>query len=356
MNPRITLHPYNLPLKSAWPGRTQKQLRMRCGWILRLHAGGYIGTGDCAPLESAGTESFAQARQLLETWRARPPENLLEQLSRLEPLRRHRPAACHALETAILDILARQAGQPLRALLQQTTSSRFQVNHMSGDACCADIPSSTEQGYRVVKLKLGIREAQEEVHCLRMICQKLPAGVLLRLDANGAWPADSAKRVLEQLEGLAVESVEEPLANADLEALCQLQENTSVPLALDESLSRLPFDEVLDSNLPRLILKPAVQGGLSHSYHMTELAVQSGKQCVVTSVVESAVGIHAAAQLAAAVDALCPGLAHGLATSTWLQKDVASPPRIEAGCMHLSSNPGLGFNERIPLPVQDPFP
>jgi o-succinylbenzoate synthase len=355
MKPRITLHPYRLPLTGAWPGSRQENLQLRRGWIIQLYAEQVRGMGDCAPMGGTGTESFPEAETLLKTWCNRPATDLHELLSGLEGLRASRPAACHALETAILDILARQSGRSLRELLCPTASSRILVNDMAGDACSADPAHSTENGYRIIKLKLGNKDAEEEINCLQKFCRALPAGIKLRLDANGAWQQDTASRVLEKLEGLPVESLEEPLTSADLDTLGHLQESTSVPLALDESLSRFPFDEVLDSNLPRLVIKPAVQGGLMHSYHLAERAAAAGKQCIVTSVVESAVGVHAACQLAAAMDRLFPGLAHGLATSTWLQKDIASPPQLEAGFILLSRSPGLGVDECFPFPVQSSF-
>jgi L-alanine-DL-glutamate epimerase-like enolase superfamily enzyme len=197
---------------------------------------------------------------------------------------------------------------------------------------------------------------EEEIFCLRQLCCQLRPGMRLRLDANGAWDYDAARRFIDALAGLPVESLEEPLQTGSLETLSRLQEQTPVALALDESLGYLRFKEVLDSNIRRLVLKPAVLGGIAHGFRMAEEARAVGKQCVVTTVVESAIGVHAACQLAAAVDSLNPGLAHGLATSSWLQKDVASPPVIEAGCIHLSNTPGLGIYERISLPVQDSLP
>jgi L-alanine-DL-glutamate epimerase-like enolase superfamily enzyme len=63
-------------------------------------------------------------------------------------------------------------------------------------------------------------------------------------------------------------------------------------------------------------------------------------QCVVTSSIDSACGVLAAAHLAAALD---NGLAHGLATSSWLTADTGTPPTITNGRLALPDTPGLGF-------------
>jgi len=351
---QIQLHPYRLPLVFPWPGRSRQAVRQRQGWIVRLQWNGLRGWGDCAPFPSMGTETREQAEAFLSRWRPAATGSIANTLLDPHITGHSHPAAHHALETALLDILTRQQDIPLRRWLTEEAADRIGVNAMAGSACHQGINDTAEQGYRIIKLKIGQQPVENEIHCLRTLCRNLPPGIRLRLDANGAWSCKTAEKLIHSLEGLPIESLEEPLASPDLDDLGRLQNETGIPLALDESLKHLPFDEVLDSKLPRLVIKPALQGGLQHGYRMATMAAAAGKECVVTSLVESAVGIHAAAQLAAAVDSLSPGLAHGLATSGWLQKDVARPPPIEAGFMYLSSSPGLGIDEVFPSPIQNP--
>ncbi len=355
MNIRIQILPYCLPMQSPWPGRARNRFRQRKGWILALRTEALRGWGDCAPLPAMGTESHGDAEKFLAGWQGCRTSGIESLLDDLSTARNTHPAASHALETALLDMLARQQGIPLGQWLTKKAVNRVCVNAMAGGACQQGAKAATRQGYRVIKLKMGQQPVEKEIPCLLALCQTLPPGIRLRLDANGAWSCETAEKLIHALEGLPVESLEEPLASPDLEQLGRLQNQTALPLALDESLKYLPFDEVLDSPLPRLVIKPALQGGLRRSYRMAEMAAAAGKECVVTSLVESAIGIHAAAQLAAAVDSLLPGLAHGLATSAWLQKDVARPPRIEAGFMHLPNSPGLGIHEVFSSQVQSPF-
>ncbi|BAO43556.1 o-succinylbenzoate synthase [Thiolapillus brandeum] len=356
MNIPIHHQHYALPLIADWPGRRQGQLPIRHGWILQAGRGPLRGLGDCAPLAGSGTESAQETQAILEQWTRKKfpdPDSLLNEAARC---RANFPAASHALECAALDILAQEIGKPLRFLLSPGASNCIEANSISGTACLDELDTAVAQGFHIVKIKAGHRPMEEEILCLRQLSSRLQPGMRLRLDANGAWDYDTARRFINGLEGLPIESLEEPLQTGSLEALSRLQEQTPVPLALDESLGHLHFQEVLDSNIRRLVLKPTVLGGIRSGFKMAERARVVGKQCVVTTTLESAIGVHAACQLAAAVDSLNPGLAHGLATSSWLQKDVASPPVIEAGCLHLSSIPGLGIHERISLPVQGSLP
>ncbi|MDH5485686.1 MAG: o-succinylbenzoate synthase, partial [Gammaproteobacteria bacterium] len=64
-------------------------------------------------------------------------------------------------------------------------------------------------------------------------------------------------------------------------------------------------------------------------------ARKAGMGVVVTSTIDSAVGVWAATHLAAALGKKCEPVAHGLATSHWLASDVAEPPAIREGLIHL---------------------
>jgi len=357
MNIRIQHQRYALPLIAGWPGRRQGGLRVREGWIVKVAGQHFHGLGDCAPLPGTGTETAHEAQALLEEWTTKTVPDIGSLLEETTRYRTDFPAACHALECAVLDLLAQQTGQPLRQLLSPAASSEIETNNLAGTACQSKVDTAARYGFHVVKIKTGHCEMEEELHCLQLLCHQLPTGMRLRLDANGAWDYDTARHFIDGLAGLPIESLEEPLRGGSLENLSRLQEHTPLPLALDESLKHLPFQEALDSNIRQLVLKPVVAGGLRHSFNLARQICESGKNCVVTTVLESAIGVYATCQLAAAVDSLIPDMIHGLATSAWLQKDVVTPPVIEAGCIHLTSTPGIGIHrhERLSLPVQSSF-
>jgi L-alanine-DL-glutamate epimerase-like enolase superfamily enzyme len=135
--------------------------------------------------------------------------------------------------------------------------------------------------------------------------------------------------------------LEEPLARPDLFRLAALQQQTAIALALDESLPKLGLAQVSATPaVRRLVLKPMLLGGPHAVLAWARQAHEQGMACVVTTTLDSAVGILAAAHLAAA---LGNGLHHGLATSSWLERDVGHAPRVSGGMMRLGAQPGLGF-------------
>ena len=342
----IRCNSYSLPLASAWPGARNSRLVRREGWVVCIRDNHTVGYGDCAPFFSAGTESTAEAHALLQQFSRRAWSSTQTLLVELEQQRHSHPAACHGLETATLDLHSRNTGVPLRKLFSSSASNQILVNAMSGSACQENALEAWNQGFTIIKLKIGQQELQEEICCLKNLSTRLAPEIRLRLDANGSWNQDEARYFLDAIAELPIESLEEPLHNPNLAEFALLQSQTPITLALDESIRQMNQRELLATpDIRRLVLKPGVQGGLRYSYSLAEKATAVGKECVITSLVDSAVGVHAACQLAAAVDALSPGLAHGLATSSWLCKDVARPPEIKAGCIFLPNTPGLGTNE-----------
>jgi L-alanine-DL-glutamate epimerase-like enolase superfamily enzyme len=202
-----------------------------------------------------------------------------------------------------------------------------------------------EQGFRVIKLKLGTAPWPEERARLGRALARLPASAALRLDANGAWQADQAAAAVADLArmdgGLGrIESLEEPLQRPDDRLLASLQAAAPFPLALDESLARrTPLDP---QRLPvrRLVLKPPVLGGLRATLDLALRALAAEREVVLTSLVESAAGLWTTAQLAAAIPS---ALAHGLDTADWLREDLGTPPRPADGWIALPDSAGSGF-------------
>ena len=159
---------------------------------------------------------------------------------------------------------------------------------------------------------------------------------------------EEAEAFIDAIQGLPIESLEEPLAEPDLPGLSALQARADFPLALDESLSRFPVD-VLLSRKPaaRLVLKPMLLGGLLPALALARKAQGVGLQSVVTGTVDSAVGTWAGVHLAAAVETHGNGLCHGLATSRWLVQDIAEPPDIHAGKILVRDHAGLGIQPTL---------
>jgi o-succinylbenzoate synthase len=260
------------------------------------------------------------------------------------------PAADYALDCALSDLASRLAGVSLRRWLEVRAGDSVPVNGALGplmETTPGDLARDARRSYRVLKLKLGVAPPDQELQHLTGLARTLPDGLSLRLDANGAWDPNTATRVIQALADLPIEGLEEPLRRPDWPTLARLQSLAPFPLALDESLPRL-VHTLNPTSLPvrRVILKPAVIGGLHRTLTLSRRLQTAGIEVVVTSLIESAAGLWPTTQLAAAIGSTIP---HGLATADWLAQDLGPPPRPRHGTIQLTDSMGSGFT-----PYQSP--
>jgi o-succinylbenzoate synthase len=341
---RLELTPYRLPLNRPWQS-ARGLMGERAGWLVCAHSGGLRGYGDCAPLAAAGTETPQRALAALEVWRrATTGQSLGRAVALVSADRSPAPAARFAVESALLDLAARFAGTPLRRWLDPRAADRVRVNAALGALAGVSpelLHASCAAGFGVLKVKVGLGDPGEELDALAGLARQLPRGAVLRLDANGAWSLEEALRVVGGLNLLPVESLEEPLRDPRPASLRRLQSIARFPIALDETLHGPGGNIASDGGaVRRVVLKPAVLGGLCRTLRFARMARARGVQVVVTSLVETAAGIWPTLQLAAALPST---LAHGLATSGWLDRDLGAPPLVNGGCIVLPGRPGSGF-------------
>ena len=139
----------------------------------------------------------------------------------------------------------------------------------------------------------------------------------VRVDANGAWSVDEAEKALHALGQFDLEYAEQPVA--DLEDMALLRRRVDVRLAADESVRRAE-DPARVAGLEAadiVVLKVQPIGGVRRCL---EVAAACGLPVVVSSAVETSVGIAAGVALAAALPEL--PFACGLGTLTLLDGDV----------------------------------
>ncbi|ADC61572.1 o-succinylbenzoate synthase [Allochromatium vinosum] len=358
--------PYELPLRHAW-NSARGGFAQRCGWLVWVEADGLTGYGDCAPLPAAGTETHEAAGAALARLTASlPGQDVATGLAALDADgdTSETPAARFALECALTDLASRHQGLSLRDWLAPDSApiARISVNAMLGPLGTVrgeDLVTRHAQGFRVLKLKVGVETPASDLDALIALMRPPLVGagldVGLRLDANGAWSFDQARRLIERLIQLRlpIESIEEPLTEPTPERLAALQALAPFPLALDESLparfathdtSRLAGTDPAQFGVRRLVLKPAALGGLRRTLELARRAQAAGIEVVVTSLVESAAGLWPTAQLAGAIASPIP---QGLATADWLAADLGRAPRPCAGRLELPDRSGSGF---VPWP------
>jgi O-succinylbenzoate synthase len=207
-------------------------------------------------------------------------------------------------------------------------------------------------GCRTAKVKVAERGQAEADDIARVEAVRDAIGPdgRVRVDANGGWDVDTAARMLRRLNAFGLEYAEQPCATlAELAALRALVE---VPLAADESIRKAsdPMKVRAAGAADIVVLKVAPLGGVRAAL---QIADACGLPVVVSSAVDSSVGLAAGVALAAALPELDYDC--GLATMSLLTADVTSDP-LAAVHGALPVRPAVVAPERLAAVETDPAP
>lgn len=182
-------------------------------------------------------------------------------------------------------------------------------------------------GCRTAKVKVAEpgQDAAVEADRLAAVRDALGADGAIRIDANGGWDVETAVDRLRLLDRAAggLEYAEQPVAT--VEDLARVRRAGSVPVAADESIRRAedPMAVVRAQAADIVVLKVQPLGGVRACLALAE---QVGLPVVVSSALETSVGLAAGVALAAALPEL--PYACGLATAQLLSDDVTAEPLL----------------------------
>lgn len=178
-------------------------------------------------------------------------------------------------------------------------------------------------GCRTAKVKVAEtgQSAADDIDRVAAVRDAIGPQGRVRIDANGAWDVDTAVATLDALRRFDLEYVEQPCAT--LAELARVRRRVDVPVAADESIRRAedPMRVSAAGAADIVVLKVQPLGGVRAAVRVAE---ECGLPVVVSSAVETSVGLAAGVALAAALPRL--PYACGLATMHLLTADVCADP------------------------------
>ncbi len=175
-------------------------------------------------------------------------------------------------------------------------------------------------GFGCVKVKVG---SGDDVGRVKAVRESLGRRCRLRLDANGAWDLETAGTRIAALAPFDLELVEQPVATID--DLARLRCRVDVLLAADESVRSIEDARRLAKLRAAdiVVVKAQPLGGVRRALEVVEAA---GVPAVVSSMLETSVGLAAGLALAACLPEL--RYACGLGTAALLAADVTTEPLV----------------------------
>ncbi len=250
------------------------------------------------------------------------------------------PPARSALDMALHDRLARQAGVPLYRLLE------LDPVVLPLSTITVAIPSNEEEfnsalervaSWPLLKIKLGSGSLEQDVRLATLARDHFPGQICV--DANGGWTVDEAARMLALLGEMNVSFVEEPLRDQQLEPWAELRQRRRPgwpPVLADESMQSSQDIERLGPYIDGINVKLAKMGGLTSALAAMRDAKARGLKVLLGCMVESSLGVTAAAHLAPLADFA------DLDGHLQLSNDPYAGVRVEKGIIELPKVPGLG--------------
>lgn len=255
-----------------------------------------------------------------------------------------------AVDMAIHDLLGQLAGMPLYQLLggfRDHIETDFTVSVNDTAEMADDAERYVADGFNVLKVKVGIGEIGEDIERIKAIRERVGAGPKIRLDANQGWKPKEAVYAIGKMEdaGLDIELIEQPVFAEDIDGLQYVTKHTLTPIMADESVfSAKDALRVLERRAADLInIKLMKSGGIHEALKINALAETYGVECMVGSMIETKLGITAAAHLAASQ----PNITRfDFDAPLMLAEDiVAGGIAYEGRIIRLPEGPGLGLDQ-----------
>ena len=211
--------------------------------------------------------------------------------------------------------------------------SEIRVNATVPAVGAASVPEilARYDGCRTAKVKVADpgQSLADDIARVRAVRAAMGPEGRVRVDANGAWNVDEAEHAVHALAECDLEYVEQPCASvAELGELRRRIEYMGVPIAADESVRKAedPLAVARAGAADLLVIKAQPLGGV---WRALEIVAEAGLPAVVSSALDTSVGLAMGVALAAALPELDYDC--GLGTASLFEFDVTAPPLTPRG-------------------------
>lgn len=314
------------------------QSEYRVVWVRLVDRDGAEGWGEASPSRFYGetADSVMVALHRLAPLLAQADAWSIEAIEReLERALRWNASARCAVSAALHDLLGKRVGVPVWKLwgldAKAAPLSSFTIG-IAPDEATLRARVREAAHLPILKIKLGSSWDRE---VLRIVREEAP-NAILRVDANCAWTAKQALGMLDVLNAVGVDMLEQPLPPDDLEGIKFVRDRANIPVIVDESCLIAADIPKLEGYVDGINIKLAKCGSLREAVRMIAVARAHGLRVMCGCMVETSLGIAAAAQFAPLLDDA------DLDGAALLSDDPFCGPGFVDGRVEMGSGAGLG--------------
>jgi L-Ala-D/L-Glu epimerase / N-acetyl-D-glutamate racemase len=212
-------------------------------------------------------------------------------------------AARSAIDEALHDLWGKKLGQPLYKLFALNPKNLPLTSFTIGiDAPEVMAEQAKACGYPILKVKLGSEQDEQILAAIRGVTH-----AKLRADANAGWTREQALAIIPRLVDYDLEFIEQPLAVDDAEGYFWLKEKlraakVNMPIFADETAKTSHDVAKLAGAIDGVVVKTMKAEGIREAMRMIHTARAHDMQIMLSCMVESSVGVTAAAHLAPLCD------------------------------------------------------
>ena len=239
-----------------------------------------------------------------------------------------------SIDIALHDLMGKRLNIPVYKLLGLEGKVPLVTSYTIGIDTPEKMKEKTKEAkdFLIYKVKVGVENDIEMVKAVREVTD-----AKIRVDANAGWTKDEAIEKIKKLAEYDIEFVEQPIDPEDKEGLKKIKKNVGVPIIIDEHLMTskdiLKFVGLCDG----INIKLAKCGGIREALRMIHVARTHDLLIMIGCMIESSVGITAAAHIGSLMDFL------DLDGNLLLTNDPYVGAKVEKGKLYLSDSPGLGI-------------
>lgn len=313
--------------------------------IIEVEHENTIGMGEMAPTSGgAAAETAATASAAIDSWSALLADLAPTDMQAIEHRLAGQPgqAARAALDIALHDWIGKRCALPLWKLfgldISRIEPTSLTVGINSLDRIREIVPEILRRTKaQVLKVKLGSPEGPEADQAMFAAAQEsAPTHCRWRVDANGGWTPEAARKMIAWLASRNVELVEQPIARGRESDFAEVYRDSPLPIYADESIYTAADIPGLAASIHGVNLKLMKCGGLREALRIIHTARAHGLQVMIGCMSESTLAISAAAHLSPLADVL------DLDSHLNLTNDPFEGARYRNGCVIPNALPGLG--------------
>lgn len=322
--------------------------------LVKIHTDeGITGLGEvsCTPRWS-GEDQVTAAHFIADIFEPLLKGQDPRQIERLTVIMRQalagNPFTKAAIEMALWDILGKTAGMPVYQLLggpvREFVHTKWSISGLEPKRAAEIASWAVEQGFRAMKVKVGIDDAQD-VARVREVRNAVGPEIRLGVDANGAWTPSQAIAMIRRLREFDLWFVEQPVPPGDPMWLAEVRRAAGVPVIADESVYTTPDAQVLARERAADVFSVYVgkSSGIGPARRIAAVAESAGLGCTIGSNLEMGVGSAAMIHFALATPILSEAWPCDIIGPFFYTDELLTEPlRICGGQARAPKGPGLG--------------